>query len=871
MWFPPLLKSTHHAPKALPRILCILPLPIALSMGTCQAENTEEWFFDPSLLAGSPFGSSIDKFNRAQSDEAQPDRGEMVLDISLNGTLVGSGVAIQFAEGDDGKVQPCFNTSLLNLLQVKRENIALDEAADACTLFHLPNIQGSWKYDPSKLSLDFLIPQKFLLRVPRGFIPHSEWDQGITALWLRHNSNYYHSSYGSSSYSYAWSSLNGGINFGPWQLRNQASMHYLSQSGQPSQWRWQNTRTWVSRALPSIESQLTLGNAYTDASLFGSLPFNGLKLATDRRMWPQARQGYAPVVSGIANTASRVVVRQQDKIIYETSVPPGAFVIDDLYDTKFQGDLQVEVVGSDGITSRFTVPFSQIANSMRAGTWGYSLSAGQVRGYSDTNNQFSEGTVQYGVNNLLTGNAGLRLGDGYAAVLAGGVLSVPVGAMGLNATWSHAKEPNGSNNSGWRAEASYSKSFATGTNVMLAAYRSSTENFRGLEDVLGERAASTSETIYFSDTLRQRNRLSLSMNQDMDRYGSLSLSASKADYYDRRHRDTQYQLNYSKAWRSVTLNVTATRQATQRSSQQFYFSDVDLPGESSHGRYTDNIIFVSLSIPLDRGSSRSNAMVSSSKGRHNTDTSLSLSGTAGENSAVSWSVNGNRNRYSDDDVSYGSNSWGGSLQRDTGFGALRASYASSSDSRQYTVGSNGTLVLHGGGVTAGPWANDTFALVEAKGAKGATIQNGRGATIGKSGYALLPSLTPYRYNHVGLDSGSMSLDTELASSSQRVVPYAGALVGVRFATTHGRPTLITAALRDGTQLPMGADAVDENGNPLGLVGQGGQIYARLPANTGSFRVVWGKASHESCKISWDLGQAPAEGIATLVLPCEKEQ
>ena len=100
---------------------------------------------------------------------------------------------------------------------------------------------------------------------------------------------------------------------------------------------------------------------------------------------------------------------------------------------------------------------------------------------------------------------------------------------------------------------------------MLAAYRFSTENFRGLEDVLGERAASTSETIYFSYTLRQRNRLSLSMNQDTAQ--TVVVSASKADDHGRRNRDTQYQLNYSKAWKCY-FNVTATRQATQRLSQR---------------------------------------------------------------------------------------------------------------------------------------------------------------------------------------------------------------------------------------------------------------------------------------------------------------
>ncbi|MDI5424899.1 fimbria/pilus outer membrane usher protein, partial [Salmonella enterica subsp. enterica serovar Kentucky] len=41
-------------------------------------------------------------------------------------------------------------------------------------------------------------------------------------------------------------------------------------------------------------SILSLGDSYTDSSLFGSLSFNGAKLVTDERMRPQGKRGYAP-------------------------------------------------------------------------------------------------------------------------------------------------------------------------------------------------------------------------------------------------------------------------------------------------------------------------------------------------------------------------------------------------------------------------------------------------------------------------------------------------------------------------------------------------------------------------------------------------
>ena len=128
--------------------------------------------------------------------------------------------------------------------------------------------------------------------------------------------------------------------------------------------------------------------------------------------------------------------------------------------------------------------------------------------------------------------------------MRGCVWATDVVAFGINTTFSQAKVENDQRTSGWRAELSYSKTFETGTNLVLAAYRYSTRGFRDLEDVLGMRRQQQAGISYYSDSLNQRNRLSTTLSQSMDEYGLVSLSASTADYYNNQSRITQLQLGY---------------------------------------------------------------------------------------------------------------------------------------------------------------------------------------------------------------------------------------------------------------------------------------------------------------------------------------
>lgn len=68
-----------------------------------------------------------------------------------------------------------------------------------------------------------------------------------------------------------------------------------------------------------------------------------------------------------------MTVRQNGNVIYQTSVPPGAFVLKDLYPTSSGGDLAVTIQESDGSQTQYTLPFASVPNLVRNGQVKYAL------------------------------------------------------------------------------------------------------------------------------------------------------------------------------------------------------------------------------------------------------------------------------------------------------------------------------------------------------------------------------------------------------------------------------------------------------------------------------------------------------------------
>ncbi|EHK1936941.1 fimbria/pilus outer membrane usher protein, partial [Salmonella enterica subsp. enterica serovar Enteritidis] len=146
------------------------------------------------------------------------------------------------------------------------------------------------------------------------------WDDGINAFLLNYRANYLHSKVGGED-SY-FGQIQPGFNFGPWRLRNLSSWQNLS-----SEKKFESAYIYAERGLKKIKSKLTVGDKYTSADLFDSVPFRGFSLNKDESMIPFSQRTYYPTIRGIAKTNATVEVRQNGYLIYSTSVPPGQFEI----------------------------------------------------------------------------------------------------------------------------------------------------------------------------------------------------------------------------------------------------------------------------------------------------------------------------------------------------------------------------------------------------------------------------------------------------------------------------------------------------------------------------------------------------------------
>jgi outer membrane usher protein len=565
-------------------------------------------------------------------------------------------------------------------------------------------------------------------------------------------------------------------------------------------------------------------------------------------MLPDSQHGYAPVVRGVAQTNARVVIRQGGNEIYQTTVPPGPFLIQDLYSTSYQGDLQVEVREADGRISTFTVPFSAVPDSMRPGASRYNVTAGRVRDVPDSRAVFTDITYQRGLSNALTGNIGARLAKDYQSFLLGAVTGTPIGAFGANITYSTTKAFDGTRISGGLASLTYSHTFQpTSTTFSLAGYRYSTRGYRDLVDALGERAAAERGGTWSSSTFQQRNQLVANISQSFGSYGQVYLSASASDYYNTQSRDTRMQFGYSNSYKSLSYNLSFARQRTV----PFDNTRPDLMSQGTtfgrEGR-TENIVMLSLSMPFGTGPRSASISGGVTRSARGASYQTSVSGMADEAQTLSYGASVSREAEGGSNLSV-------NAQKNLAATTIGGSFSQGSGYSQVSANARGAAVVHSGGLTLGPYLGETFGLIEAKGASGAGVRNGTGARIDDSGYALIPSLTAYRYNSVALDSQGIGRNVELDGNQQRVAPYAGAAVKLRFATRTGYALLVKAALLDGSALPLGADVYDNTGAGIGMVGQGGQVYARVGEKQGWLTVKWGKSRQEQCTINYDLSES----------------
>lgn len=841
-------------------ILCCILFNIQFSFA-------KQYEFDSSLLSGSNTGNiDVEKFNNIL--EGQLSEGEYLVDVYLNNKKIKTAQKVNFATivPNSDEIELCFDEDLMKITYVKLNASEKEKIQRQCQVLSNLIPSATWEFDPASLTLSLSIPSAALYYLPQDFIPESEWEHGTTALFTNYNTNYYQTRNTDrhDTYKYFWGNLNSGLNIGLWQLRNQSNVNYTKNDNSNSQYKWNNLQTYLQRPVFDFRGVLTLGETYTQSDFFNNFSFTGIKVETDRRMWPQSQQGYAPVVRGIAKTTAKVIVRQHGKNIFETVVAPGPFVISDIFHVASKGDLDIEILEANGEVSTFTVPYSSVAQSMRPGHWNYQFAFGFAKNFKHIRSEFVEYVYQYGINNYLTANANVRFAENYQAYLLGGVFATQLGAFGVNTAYTRSKiEDYKPYKTGWRLEGNYSKYLNSGTNVTLTAAHNGSKNYFELYDIFQiRRSLLNKDYQYTSNSIYQKNRYSASIGQNMGRFGSFSFNWSLIDYYDNLPDNKQFQINYNNSWKNIGYTLSFTRQRTidYHYNLNGFINDADIKHE--------NLFSIGLSIPIYWKENYSSLSVNFNKKGKQESVSTTLNGTIGkQRNPVAYSIFSN---YDHNSESKNTLDWGVSLQKDTPLANLNASFSSGEDYKQFNVGASGSLVLHKGGLTVGPRLGETFAIIKAKGAKGAALESNQDIEVNRFGYALLPSLVSYRYNNVTLDSKNMNTNVELQGGSKQIVPYAGVIPFIEFKTIIGYPALIKTLLNNTEMLPMGADVYDEQDNLIGMVGQASQIYARIGKKSGYLIVKWANDSNV-CKIDYQLPTIKDENIINITAPCKEVQ
>ncbi|MEF9500877.1 fimbrial biogenesis outer membrane usher protein [Burkholderia sp. 1B3(2022)] len=807
--------------------------------------------FDGAFMQNR-LGRDFDVSRFARRNVTAP--GVYTADVHVGPDWIGRYDVRFVAAPDSGDARPCFDRTLLERVGVDFGKLAPDVVArldgdDACLRLDEVVPGASTAFDFTRQTLRLSIPQASLARKARGYVSPDQWTSGETVGLLGYNFNLYTSkASGHTAQTQGYLGLNGGVNIGTWRFRHEGSYSWSSRGES----RYQGLATYLQRDLPSLSSQLVIGESYTSGELFDSTQFRGVRLSTDDRMLPDSLRGYAPVVRGIANSNAKVTIRQNDVTIYETTVAPGNFEIDDLYPTGYGGDLQVSVEEADGSVHSFSVPYAAVPMSLRPGIGRYSFVAGTLRNpHGSSQPLFTQVTYQRGLTNLLTAYGGVTLAGGYVSAMLGGAFNTTFGAFGADVTHALTTIPGAKRYSGSSVRVSYAKSVdSTGTDIALAAYRYSTDGYFGLNDAMQARDAArdgrSAQSVW-----RQRHRASLALTQRLGTTGGrINATASAVNYWNRPGSDVNYSVGYTNQFRNVSYSLTATRQRNAGGDMStLYYASVTIP----FGR--ERPMTVSGNVSRD------------TLGR--TRLQSTLSGSVGEDHALSYSVSANHASGTNSTTDGSAN-----VTYRTRLAEVSASAGASTEFQQGSLGVRGALVAHRGGITFSQPVSETFAIVEAPGAAGARITNAAGVKVDGNGYAVVPYLTPYSLNTVALDPKGISMDVELKETSRQIAPRAGAVPLIRFATDTGRAALVQARQADGTPLPFGAAVHDETGKEVGVVGQASKIFARGLNDSGSLTVRWGADSGSICRIAYDLPVAKhhrqAPGIQTVTSMCRPD-
>lgn len=789
----------------------------------------------------------LDLNDRTNIDLSQFSRSGFILpgtypmSVQINNQLLPEQRVAFYPPEDDPKGSAaCVSPELvaqLGLKQDSEKNLTWWKGGECLDLNSLAGMEVEG--DLSTATLYLSVPQAYLQYSAINWDPPSRWDEGVPGLLLDYNLTAQTIHQGQES---ARNEVSGngtvGANAGPWRLRAdwQGRVEGREQSHQKMEW----SRFYAYRALPAIQSRLTLGENYLYSDLFDSFRFTGAALNSDDSQLPPNLRGYAPEVVGVAKTNAKVVISQQGRVLYQALVAAGPFRIQDLNDAV-SGSLDVRIEEQDGSVTTFKVESASVPYLTRPGTVRYKVAAGRPSDLGDggQGNTFGTGEFSWGISNGWSLYGGGITDNNYRALSMGvGRDLLAFGALSFDATRARATLQD-ENYSGASYRLSYSKNFEEyDSQVTFAGYRFSEKNFLSMSEYLDASRfggpIGGSKSLYTGTFNKQFRDAGL----------SVYLNYSNQSYWNRPDSE-RWNLSLSRYFSvgniknmSLSMNLFRNQERDQRSGVQ----------NNSTGMY------LSVSLPLGRsGTLSSSVNRTQNQNRYTTRFSDRLDA---------------RNSYqltaSDSSVSGYLSHVGEQADLDISASMQEDDYTSLGISAR----GGGTLTANGGALHRTSSMGGTRLLVDTAGVPDVPVRGyGIPTRSNAFGKAVISDVSSYYRTAASVDLENLPANVEATQSVTQLTLTEGAIGYRSLDVISGQKAMAVLRLSEGGYPPFGATVKNEKQQDTGIVNEDGSVYLSGIQPGETMNVSWG--GQQRCTLTMPV-KLPADGLTSaLNLPCHK--
>ncbi|HCT9109398.1 TPA: fimbria/pilus outer membrane usher protein [Proteus mirabilis] len=771
--------------------------------------------------------------------------GDYVLTVFVNGQRLGAPRDITVLEQKTQTQAICIPADLLDSIGLKesvKPKVTVYPNSQCLDLSVLKGMQTV--IDLPTLSLKITIPQLWMEYRDPYWTPPALWEEGINGAFLDYSANVSITEEKEGD-KRTYLSTNGtaGINLGVWRFRGDYSAIYQKKrGGRQSQeiHDFDFSRLYGFTSLKKLASILTIGENYFYSDVFESWQYSGISLESDDRMLPPKLVGYAPEITGVADTNATVIVRSQNRVLLETTVPPGPFRIQTL-DSGVRGILDITIREENGEEKKFSISTASLPYLTRPGRLIYKLVMGKTRydGHHLTGKPVFSGEFSYGLSNAWSLYGGTQFNRDYQATAIGiGRDLFSFGALSLDITQSFARFTD-KKIKGRSYRLNYAKSFdALRTDITFAGYRFATRDYRTLTQFMDQR-----RTGY--DIRSPKENYQIYINKYFDNF-NISLNYQYSTYWQDKPQ-TQYGLYASTnisipmlSQQNANISLSATR--TERDSG-----------------YQDDAINLYLTIPLYKGHSISFSESYSRIGKSNQYSHRAS--YSGYSDRDNYSLNVG---YSHGEEIDSQSSISGYYSRD--FSQANLSANASYVPQQYrSVGAsiNSGITATTQGIALHRSANgDTRLMIETPGVGDVPLDSGVIKT-NHFGLAVIPNVNSYRKSTVSINTSQLPENIETLESTTDITLTKGAIGYRSLSVMKGEKLFAIISLNDGKKPPFGASVRNADNRELGIVGEDGVTWLVGISSKEKLSVYW--AGKKQCELS--LPEDLASPTSMLLLPC----